>query len=180
MAVAREQAIGMLKRGETPRRIGGILGVSNQTVKRWGVDAGVIDDLGNVKAEAPPALAPEAEPSEPAPDESVDGALRTMIRQRDRLEKLGNEAAAEGNSKLAGQLLKESAQLANRIAGIKAKMGGAAGEITFSREQLEQARKNLTGLVEKLMRSPEVKDRLCPRCAAEIRIAWASEPGTSE
>ncbi len=74
--------------------------------------------------------------------------------------------------------LKDMAEQANNIARIKSRQGLADGALVFTKAQLEAADALISERYAALAQSPECRDRVCPRCGAEIRIAQAQEiPG---
>ncbi len=166
----------MVKRGEGLQTIAKILRVSATTVRKWATAAGLLGADGAPRPPAPEA-APEPEALAGA-DETAEASLAKLIAIRDRLEKLGIAADAEGNTKAAASYFKDMAEQANNIARIKSRQGLADGALVFTKAQLEAADALISERYAALAQSPECRDRVCPRCGAEIRIAQAQEiPG---
>jgi len=177
--LVRDDVIARLKRGEPILRVAKVTRVDAKTVRSWGKKAGLLGKPGERLRPAEPV--PVASPAPPGPQDPPEPPARgddldALISIRERLRAQAAQADAEGNTAAATKYLIAAGKAGNDIARIRDGRKAPTGSITFSPEELKEAERLIDERVEKLLRSPEVMDRVCPSCGEKIRMHWASTP----
>jgi hypothetical protein len=136
------------------------------------------DAASAAEEEAP---APESEPaSAPAPQPAADppapprDTYERVTARLQRVERLAEEAAQVGNLTAAQRFSKQAVDLDLLVARLDKDRKSDTDTVTFTRAQIEQARRDITervrALAEDLARTGGLS---CAHCGREIRIALA-------
>lgn len=179
----RKKVIDLMRAGCSNKAISAQTGIAPSSIQRIRLTEG-IPSARSVKGAR---LTPEVErPAEPSPDAEPAAAaefatvaatlgeeLERLNRQRALLIQAAEDARKDGNHSAATSNLKTAAELGNTIARMREKSARAGGGVTFSKEELEHARRKLRDTIGALAQSPEVRGGVCPRCGEQIRINWS-------
>jgi hypothetical protein len=153
------------------------------TLSRWLAEPGAPKETRGPKRKAAARRIGDRKPPEPpaAPATLPEGAATVstleVLRRQLAATLADCEAQRVVNPKLAQQLGRDAAQLANTVARLERGESDDADELRFSRRDIETA---MSGLLEKVAGAVErcrlVGGLLCARCSRELSVELGTSP----